>query len=190
MDSWTEQVKRILDRAPTRALPLSRLLQLLREEGVAVSGREEWILRRITEQPEAFKVIPDRLGPWVVWAGEGDPGSPWYPSRRFGRDPWVMTCSPVTSSLGIEGKVVGRIQESLQAWGRELDDGSPVAVARWIGANQKAARTFGEFFRGEGAPPRIDRSTNHPPRRSRGKRSPGRKPPPGSPGTPRGGSRS
>ena len=119
MDSWTEQVKRILDRAPTRALPLSRLLQLLKEEGVAVSGREEWILRRITEQPEAFKVIPDRLGPWVVRAGDGEPVSPWFPSRRFGRDPWVMACSPVTPTLGLDGQVVGRIQESLQAWGRE-----------------------------------------------------------------------
>ena len=161
MEGWTKRIEKILDRAPTRAMSFSRLIRALREEGVAVAGREDWILKRVVEQPETFKVIPDRLGPWVLWQGERragfsaphprtsgcdpcgcDPGG-WGPR---GCDPWIMTCSAASSPFGIEGKVVGRIQESLQAWGREIDDGSQVSVARWIGANKEAERAFGKFL--------------------------------------------
>jgi hypothetical protein len=166
MEDWTERIEKILDQAPTRAMSFSRLISALREEGVAVAGREDWILKRVVEQPETFRVIPDRLGPWVLrpvdrgagssaphprtsgWGPGGwdpggcDPGG-WGPR---GCDPWIMTCSAASSPFGIEGKVVGRIQESLQAWGREIDDGSQVSVARWIGANKEAERTFVMFL--------------------------------------------
>ena len=151
MDEWTERINKILDRAPTRATSFSRLLRALREEGVAVAGREDWILKRMIEQPETFKVIPDRLGPWVLWPGENGAGFSASHSTTSGCDPWIMTCSAASPAFGIEGQVVGRIQESLQAWGQGIDDGSQVAVARWIGANKEAERAFGKFLnRGTG----------------------------------------
>jgi len=146
MEGWTERIEKILDRAPTRAMSFSRLISALREEGVAVAGREDWILKRVVEQPETFKVIPDRLGPWALRPGEKRAGFSAPHPRTSGCDPWIMTCSAASSSFGIERKVVGRIQESLQAWGREIDDGSQVSVARWIGANKEAERVFGKFL--------------------------------------------
>ncbi len=146
MEEWTERIKKILDRAPTRATSFSRLLGALREGGVAVAGREDWILKRMVEQPKTFKVIPDRLGPWVLWPGEKGAGSSVSHPTTSGSDPWIMTCSVATPAFGIEGQVVGRIQESLQAWGQGMDDGSQVAVARWIGANREAERAFGKFL--------------------------------------------
>jgi hypothetical protein len=152
MEGWTERIENILDRAPTRAMSFSRLISALREEGVPVAGRKEWILKRVAEQPEIFKVIPDRLGPWVLWPSEKGAGFSEPPPRTSGCDPWIMTCSATSSSFGIGRRVVGRIQESLQAWGRELDDGSQVAVARWIGANKEAERAFGKFLSEETGP--------------------------------------
>jgi len=146
MEEWTERIKNILDRAPTRATSFSRLLGALREEGMAVAGREDWILKRMTEQPETFKVIPDRLGPWVPWPERKGAGSSASHPTASGCDPWIMTCLAASPAFGIGEQVVSRIQEGLQAWGREIDDGSQVAVARWIGANKEAERAFGTFL--------------------------------------------
>jgi hypothetical protein len=143
MEIWIERIEHILNRAPTRALSLSRLLTALKEAGITVGDRREWVLKRLIEQPDRFKVIPDRLGPWVLWPGEKEPGLPEFRPRTSGCDPWIMTCSPTSPSLGIQRRMVGWVQESLQAWGRELDDGSQVAVARWIQANEEAERAFG-----------------------------------------------
>ncbi|MFH1762940.1 MAG: hypothetical protein ABIF09_01995 [Gemmatimonadota bacterium] len=146
MEGWTERIENILDRAPTRAMPLSRLVGALKEEGLPVAGREDWILKRVVEQPESFKVIPDRLGPWVLWPEERGTGISAPLPGTFRCDPWIMTCSAASPPLGIERKVVARIQESLQAWGREMDDGSQVAVARWIGANKEAEEACGKVL--------------------------------------------
>ncbi len=146
MEGWTERIEKILDRAPTRAMSFSRLISALKEEGVSVAGREEWILKRMAEQPEAFKVIPDRLGPWVPLPRERRAGFSAPHPRTSGGDPWIMTCSAPSSPFGTERKVVSRIQESLQAWGREIDDGSQVSVARWIGANREAERVLGKIL--------------------------------------------
>ncbi|MCK5650179.1 MAG: hypothetical protein KAJ42_02325 [Gemmatimonadetes bacterium] len=149
MEEWTERIKKVLDRAPTRATSFSRLLGALRDDGVAVAGREDWILKRMTEQPETFKVIPDRLGPWVPWPERKGAGSSASHPTASGCDPWIMTCLAASPAFGIGEQVVSRIQEGLQAWGREIDDGSQVAVARWIGANKEAERAFGKFLNKE-----------------------------------------
>ena len=172
MERWTQRVKDILDGAPTRALPLSRLIRALKDDGVAEACREDWVLARLTERPERFRVIPDRLGPWVHWPSGGEGGRvPSHP-RKSGPDPWIMTCSPGPPPFGPGSQVVGRIQEGLQAWGRSVDDGSQTAVARWIGANHEATKTFEEFFSRKMTRVRKPLSTNHPPHRPREKRGP------------------
>ena len=165
MEGWTERIQEILDRAPTRAMSFSRLVGTLREEGMAVNGREEWILKRVGEHPEAFKVIPDRLGPWVLWPGGKMVGSFPRPLKTPRCDPWILTRSPASPSLGLERRIAGQIQESLQAWGQEIDDGSQVAVARWIGANKEAEKALGVVLSAERGGVRKRRSTNHPPGR-------------------------
>lgn len=165
MERWTRRVADLLDGAPTRALPLSRLIQTLKEDGLAEAGRREWILARLTEQRACFKVIPDRLGPWVPRPRAGVVGKISSPPTGSGLDPWIMTCSPGRPLSGLDGQVMGRIRESLQAWGREVDDGSQTAVARWIGANHEAARALEAFFRPESSRAQRPPSTNRPPRR-------------------------
>jgi len=112
-----------------------------------VEGREEWILRSVVERSAVFKVIPDRLGPWVLWPAGKGARFPESPPGNLTCDPWIMVCSTAPAGFDAEGRVMVRIQESLQAWGKEIDEGSQAAVARWIGANQEAERAFGKIFR-------------------------------------------
>ena len=146
MERWTERIEHILNRAPTRALSLSRILTALHESGITVGDRREWILKRLTEQPDRFKVIPDRLGPWACWQAEKEPGPRETRPRASACDPWIMTCSATFPAFGIQRRIVGWVQESLQAWGLEVDDGSQVAVARWIRANEEAERVVAEVL--------------------------------------------
>ena len=90
MEGWTERITGILGRTPTGAWPYSHLLQALRDKGSDPTGMEELILRQMTEQPERFRVIPDRLGPWVARIPRGGSLNP--ASRKLPRtgDPWIL----------------------------------------------------------------------------------------------------
>jgi hypothetical protein len=148
MEVWTERIEEILDRAPTRAMPFSCLLKALIDQGADPHGREELILKRITEKPGTFRVIPGRLGPWAYQPHrEGCTAPVPTPPARV-CDPWILSRSVPNQNLGSEGRAWGRVQESLQAWGQELDTGSQAAVARWIGANWEAERALAPFLTG------------------------------------------
>ncbi len=160
MEVWTDKVRKILDGIPTQALPLSRVMSALGEMKVSEVGGAGRFLQGILDQPETFKVIPDRLGPWMRGS---DPRSGQPTSRGplpLLSDPWILTCSPSSASADSDGRAVGRVGESLQAWGREIDDGSQVAVARWIEANGEVERVFQKLFRGDGDGDEKPRSTS------------------------------
>lgn len=144
MELWMERVAAILDDAPARALPLSRLLSEIREQGEVVTGREAWILQRIRERPDRFRVIPDRLGPWNLWP---EPSMMPVNGRTLPgptADPWIVTSSTARSGFGAEGRFVGTVQETLQAWGWSVDVGSQVAIARWIRAHKEGEKAVAE----------------------------------------------
>lgn len=147
MDSWTNHAKKILDGSPTGAMPLTRLLAALAEAGVPTRGREEWILRRLADQSESFRVIPERLGPWI--APRGDKGPQGRTPRKQGREsrPWVLACETLEPACGGRDRTLARIRESIQAWGRGLDVESQPSVTSWIGAVLEVERAFGEDLR-------------------------------------------
>lgn len=147
MEGWSHRVDAVLNRAPARAMPLSRLVRSLLAEGLAGTGGREWVLQRILEESEVFRVIPDRVGVWVHWPIPERPG-PWSrPGSIHELDPWILSCTSLQTRMGPEEKAVGRIQETIQAWGRDLDVGSQVAVARWIGATAAAERAVRSVVR-------------------------------------------
>jgi hypothetical protein len=164
MDPWIAGARRILERSPTGAAPLSRLLAQLGEEGVEVEGREPWILKRLSEQPRLFRVLPKPgkpfrgCPPFPLW--EPDPhrarGGLTEPTPHQFRgglgEPWVLASSTSAPRFGSGDKAVGRIQETLGAWGRSLDEESPRAVARWIQATLEAEGACSHFLTEEGMP--------------------------------------
>ncbi len=138
MDPWIEGIQKILERAPTGALPFSRLLEELRADGLAVEGRERWILSRISEEPGRFKLIPDRRRLGTGWRPDKESRPPVSP-RLARRSPWVLSLQGILPDPGRKSPL-GRLQEGLRAWGREVDEGSGIAVARWIRANEEGER--------------------------------------------------
>jgi len=145
VESWAERIERLLERVPTRAAPFSSLLAALADGGEAVSGQEDRILQQVADGQRGLKVIPDRLGPWLEWPYPGP--APSCPGRAGMGDPWIVACHPPSRGEGTDqGRFVGRMRESLLAWGRNVDDGSQVAVARWIGANGEAEKALGRFL--------------------------------------------
>jgi hypothetical protein len=137
MEPWMERVASILDHSPARALPLSRLLTRIFEQGEVVAGREAWFLQRIKERPERFRVIPDRLGAWVLWPGlSSKPGLGPEQVRRVA-DPWIVTSSTAPAEFGVAGRFIRTVQDTVQAWGWGIDVGSQVSIARWIRAQHE-----------------------------------------------------
>lgn len=165
MDKWTEKAREALEEAPVGAMSFSRLIQALRVTGVSVEGREDWILERMREQPDSFTVIPDRLGPWVRC--QGKQGSETHARSPVGgrADPWILTRARAAPGYGTHERAIGRLQESIQSWGRDLDRESQVAVARWIRATREAEKALSGLFRTGTEWAGTPRSTTRPPGR-------------------------
>lgn len=189
MDSWTTSVGRALGQAHTRALPISSLRRRLAETGEAETGETGWFLARLKDEPSVFRVIADRLGPWsgaVDMAASRGRGESFPEPAMPGTDPWILALLDVPCGQGSDTTVTvaEKIREGLRAWGMTLDEGSPAAVARWIGAVKEAERTLDVAFRQLRAGCGTSPSTNPPPRPPPRERTPvrwrsPRPPPPG-----------
>ena len=133
MDHWIEAVRRILERAPTGALPLSSIAEELKREGAFLNPRDPCLLSKLTGDQKTFSVIPVPGGPWADGV-EKEGNTPWS------GDAWIILKRPPERGYGRGEEVRNRIQEGFQAWAREMDGASPVSVARWIRANLEGAR--------------------------------------------------
>lgn len=172
MELLIEQVKTILNGSPTRSMPLSHLLRALSASGVCLDGRADWLIQRLMQNTELFRIIPDRLGPWIHWPDrlgaappiQGPPGDPWIIAGPY----------PTNVSVTSQG-ILDRLRDTLTAWGWEVDDGSQVRIARWLQANREAELALKKLLNPPGNPIRTRRSTTHPPgpplrRRTHGER--------------------
>jgi hypothetical protein len=149
MDRWTEAIRGILEQAPTRAKPLSSILEELDTAGVPVDGRKDWILRRLSELPEAFLVISDHRIPWVPWPSSTSHRRHGFHLTGFEKDPWILSRTKAPAGFGQGEEAVRRIQEGLQALGTGVDNGSQGSVARWIRANREGERACRAILAGK-----------------------------------------
>ena len=134
MESWTTGVANALKATHTRSMPLSRVRAHLLREGHKEAQNEGWFLTRLKDAAPSFRVIHDRVGPWTgCRCGRGGPQGRELPPE----DPWVLwlEAEPVDGAVGMEGLAAAKLRECLQTWGRDLDEASPSAVARWIRAS-------------------------------------------------------
>jgi len=152
MDRWTEAIRSILDRAPTRARPLSSIVEDLSAAGMPAEGRRDWILKRISELPETFLVISDQRVPWVPWPSSKPEHVPGPPLPALDRDPWVVSRTRLIAGFGSGEEAVRRIREGLQALGAGVDSGSQGSVGRWIRANREGERACQAILSGKDGP--------------------------------------
>ena len=173
MEILTEKVKTILNGSPTRTMPLSQVLRSLSASGICMEGRAGWLIQRLTEDSDHFRVLPDRLGPWIQWPERHGITNP---SQDFPGDPWVMAGPHSPDGSRAPSGVIARLQETLSAWGWKVDDGSQVGVARWLQANREAEHALERLLSPSGDPARIHPSTTPPPGPPPPKRIPGEQP--------------
>lgn len=188
MEPWTDSVGLALEAAHTRALPFSTLRDRLLEDGVSEAQNRGWFLEKLRDDAHGFRVIVDRMGPWL---GTRPEAGRWRSShQRTGEDmplpdPWVLALSG--SGQGSEAApredLARKIREALRVWGQVLDEGSPASVARWIAAVKEAEGALASLLspreRAAGRP----QSTTHPqhPSLRAGTRGRWRPPPPPQP---------
>jgi hypothetical protein len=133
MSRWTEEIRRLLERSPGGALPLSAIRRELEREGIRLDPRDPQLHTSLREEGELFHVVPLYLGPWK---GEkrGEEGVE-------GRDDcWVTLLRCVGPGMGADTLARRRIQESVGAWASALDRSSPRRVARWVKASLEGVR--------------------------------------------------
>lgn len=126
MRRWTEQVRSILARNPTGALPLSVIEEELRREGLPVPKGDGQLVTSLRREPKRFLVLPMRSGPWALTRGWEDAGE---------RGPWIALRDPPEPEWGRGAALRKKLGQGIRAWGEALDRTSPSAVARWIRAN-------------------------------------------------------
>jgi len=133
MDRWVDCIRQVLERAPTGALPLTTIAVELRREGAFIDPQDPWLLSKLIEDRETFRVIAVPAGPWADLFGKGS-------DESTSEDSWILLNHYPERSIGQRERVRARILEGFQAWAREMDGASPVSVARWIRANREGAR--------------------------------------------------
>lgn len=160
MELLVERIKAILNGSPTRTMPLSQLLESLSDSGVQLEGRTEWLVQRLSENSDLFRIIPDRLGPWIQWP---DRLGAARPKQGYPGDPWIMAGPNPNHESGRSLDLLDRLRETLMAWGWEVDDGSQVGIARWLQANREAGLAVEKLLNSPGSPIRTPPSTTPPP---------------------------
>ena len=116
-------VEQILSRSMPSAMPLPRLVRAVnREMGGPGVGPQD-LLCSLRSRPDLFRMLDPLVGPWrrsvaVRW---GDGG--WAP------DPWVIGLSPERRP---RSAFVSLLNESLRCLGKQVDECSTTATARWL----------------------------------------------------------
>jgi hypothetical protein len=133
MNRWTEEIRGVLERAPTGALPLSSIGQELRRDGVILDPKDPWVISSLRESQGDFRTISFHPGPWTrAGDGEGGVSGP--------DDPWVVLRKSPDQGFGRGAGARARIREGVRAWAWGLDPSSPSGVARWVKANMEGGQ--------------------------------------------------
>lgn len=123
MKTIADFAREILDRSPTPALPLPRLVEAIAEETAGHVAGAERILAEIRLRPDLFRVLDPLIGPWRRATAKPGEVPPWGPET------WVLSLHPSTRAAS---PVSARTAESLRCLGKKVDENSATAVAHWL----------------------------------------------------------
>jgi len=123
MKTILDFAREILNRSPTPALPLPRLLEAIEEATARQVVNAERIPAEIRSCPDLFRVLDPMIGPWRRATAKRDEVPPWSPET------WVLCLNPDTRT---SSSVSARTAESLRCQERRVDENSATAVARWL----------------------------------------------------------
>jgi hypothetical protein len=130
MKTIPDFAREILGRSKTPALPFPRLVEAITEElGGHVTAIDR-ILVELRSRPDLFRVLDPLIGPWRRSTATSVGTPPWSP------DTWVLGLDP---GMGAPSPVRARTAECLRCLGRQVDENSATAVARWLVLLERSA---------------------------------------------------
>ena len=137
MNPLIETTSRILSRQPAGTLPLSRLAQLLARELHGPAPNRQGLLREIRIHPHLFRILEPWKGEWPPGRGIGEDYQEALEREGLAVDLWVGVTRPPFGPMGthVEGAasdILRRMQESLIAFGKLVDENSRMAHRRWL----------------------------------------------------------
>ena len=123
MKTIPDFAREILTRSKAPALPIPRLVEAIAAEGGSHVTTVDRILRELRSRPDLFRVLDPLIGPWRRATAITGGTPPWSP------DTWVLGLDP---GLRATSPVGARTAECLRCLGRQVDENSATAVARWL----------------------------------------------------------
>lgn len=130
MKTIPDFAREILSRSQAPALPFPRLVEAITEEGGGHVAAIDRILIELRSRPDLFRVLDPFIGPWRRSTEMATGAPPWSP------DTWVLGLDPgVTATSPVRARTV----ECLRCLGRQVDENSATAVARWLVLIERSA---------------------------------------------------
>ena len=134
MKTLSEHAQEILWRSTSPALPLRLLVEALERETVTATGGPERVLRELKGSPELFRVLDPWVGPWRGGRTIASGAEAWTLDHWvLGLRPHQRPCSPARA----------RLSETLRSVGRQVDQGSAMATARWLLLMERESAVLG-----------------------------------------------
>lgn len=137
MNPMLDRATQVLSRHPTASVPFSQVAHEVERDTPGPGPEPHFLLRVLEAHPSHVRVLYPWRGPWTTIDKGESPHFGEYRSRL--RDegvesgPWLVPgASPGGDSLPSEGGVLGCLRESLHTLALSVDEGSTVALARWL----------------------------------------------------------
>ena len=137
MNPMLDRATQVLSRHPTASVPFSQVAHEVERETPGPGPEPLFLLRMLEDHPSRIRVLYPWRGPWTTIDKGESPHFGEYRSRL--RDegvepgPWLVPgTSAEWDALPSETGVLRRLRESLHALALSVDEGSTVALARWL----------------------------------------------------------
>lgn len=143
MDTVAERAHRVLARQPTPALSVRELHRLMSGELGGPSPPRELFLHQLRRRPDLFRVLRPWRGPWsgLVAPESGRPGAPpVVTDLQVDSGAWVVPTGGSGPPEGEPDSATRTLRATLLAVGRDVDEGSLLALTRWMGMVREGRR--------------------------------------------------
>jgi hypothetical protein len=137
MNPMLDRATQVLSRHPTPSVPFSQVAHEVERDTPGPGPEPCFLLRVLEDSPRRVRVLYPWRGPWTTIDKGESPSFGEYRSRLreegLESGPWLVPgASAEGDSLPSERGVLRCLRVSLHALALSVDEGSTVALARWL----------------------------------------------------------
>ncbi len=130
MHSTTDLAAHVLARAPARALQISHLQVLIERESGGATVELDHVVRCLHSRPGRFRLLDPWRGAWRTSAPRGPRTTGASAQHPVLAERWALRLEPPNESES--APPLRKLQDSMVAAGRRVDEHSVTAMARWL----------------------------------------------------------